>query len=180
MSFITDTENKYTCNICSEEIDNDKIIGLKCDPTKHIFCYDCIFDWYKNMKRSMMYHSSNYNILTMCPICRKNGGKIPLYKDIKYIRGIHSTSSLNINDLKISGICGQKLKSSDDLCSTKGNKEYNGMCKKHYIMSQKICIPVNVTTVDKIKCGVKLKTKEGYCEKTGNNLYGGFCYLHRI
>ena len=26
----------YTCNICSEVIDDDKIIGLKCDPVKHI------------------------------------------------------------------------------------------------------------------------------------------------
>ena len=29
--------NKFICNICSETIDKDKIIGLKCNSKKHIF-----------------------------------------------------------------------------------------------------------------------------------------------
>ena len=96
--FIDNNDNEYKCNICSEIIENDKIIGLRCNPEKHIFCYDCIFDWYNELKINKKFDYSA--TLNMCPICRKNGGLLPLYNGSIYITGIHQNQNLNQNTKK--------------------------------------------------------------------------------
>ena len=138
--FITqceNSENKHTCNICCEKIDSEKIIGLACNPDKHIFCYECITDWYNEIKKKKnhVYHS-NYTIITMCPICRENGGLLPLANDTVYIKGIHIVNYSNKTNKKSSSIsstviCGVKLCTKNGFCSAIGKVEYGGVCGRH-------------------------------------------------
>lgn len=118
--------NNFICNICCLKIDSDKIIGLKCNSKKHVFCFDCINDWYKviqtNMNKSI---NSNYNFIRMCPICRKNGGFLPDL-DNESLKNIHYTNE------ELKQTCGYKLKKKDDYCMNLGQKCYNNLCKKHY------------------------------------------------
>lgn len=131
--FIIDN-NKHVCNICSEEIEKDKVIGLKCDPKKHVFCYDCIISWYIQVNSSSI---NNYPIKNMCPVCRKNGGLIPVYKDDKPLKNINYTSSYIKNNLiimnpdKLPFECGIKFMTSNNFCKLKGNQDFSGFCKKH-------------------------------------------------
>jgi hypothetical protein len=128
--FITNGQ-EYNCNICSEKIDDDKVIGLKCDPTKHIFCYDCILDWYMELSHST---NNNYPIKNMCPICRKNGGLLPLLDESTFIKNIHYDSSKNkivLNPNKKNGECGVLIPSSNLFCKCPGYEELSGFCKKH-------------------------------------------------
>lgn len=126
-------DNKFICNICQCSIEQNKIIGLKCNIKKHVFCYDCIFDWYKEINnniKSYTFHN-NYNIIKMCPICRKNGGFLPNlnYNTHPSIKKIH----YNINHKSdIIQTCGVKLNNNKDYCICVGKKIYNNMCKKHY------------------------------------------------
>lgn len=62
-----------SCNICCEDIEEDRLVTLKCNP-KHFFCYDCISDWYIQLTKL---NSSNNEKCT-CPICKKKGGYLPL------------------------------------------------------------------------------------------------------
>ncbi len=124
--------NKFTCNICSELIPNDKIIGLKCNVKKHIFCYDCINDWYIITKKNMNHNlNSNYNFVRMCPICRKNGGYLPNLND-NYIKEVHYKDKENIIQT-----CGYKLKTKDDYCMNIGKQCFNNLCKKHFNIEEK-------------------------------------------
>lgn len=63
-----------TCNICCEDIQESRLVTLKCNPN-HIFCYDCISDWYFELLKSknVIYHEK-----CTCPICKKFGGYLPL------------------------------------------------------------------------------------------------------
>lgn len=122
--------NNFICNICSSSIENDKIIGLKCNSKKHIFCYDCIMDWYLEIKNSL--HStkySNYNFIHMCPICRKNGGLLPNLNN-NFISDIHYTFDDNRDNMVQT--CGYEIKDKDDYCMCLGKKNYNNLCKKHF------------------------------------------------
>ena len=95
------------CNICSEEIEENQEVKLVCDPSKHIFCIECITEWYKQIKR--LKNVGNYYTLRMCPICRGYGGYLPFREGQIYIKGIHK--SLNQNHTKNEDkICNQKLK----------------------------------------------------------------------
>jgi len=116
-------DNKFICNICAIPIKKN-IIGLKCNSKKHIFCYDCINDWYKEIKKNIKCYGSNYNFIRMCPICRKNGGYLPNL-DNKFINQIHYKGD-------IIKTCGYKLKGKNDYCMNSGKKCYNNLCKKHY------------------------------------------------
>ena len=177
-------ENKYECNICSEEIEDDKIISLKCNPKKHIYCYDCIFEWYLHIHKKK--NRSNYPTLTVCPICRKNGGLLPLYCDIKPIKNIHIINynidhNMNqkvsqVNPSKLSHECGMKFKSKDEYCTFIGKDYYGGFCGLH-----KTIINLTKNNNNKItnKCGLKLKSKDGYCTSSAKSIYGGFCGLHK-
>ena len=127
----------YLCNICSENIDDDKIIGLKCSPDKHFFCYDCIFDWYKEIKNSINNHN-NYSHKNICPICRKNGGFLPIHSNYTPIKGINIFSKVNtpksiniINPDKKPHECGVKLKTKSGYCISTGKFKYGGFCGKH-------------------------------------------------
>ena len=130
-----DSTIKYNCNICSEEIKHDKIVGLKCNPTKHIFCHDCIFDWYKQTAMNKNTHMGN-NEKNICPICRKNGGLLPICNN-KFLKGItvnliENTENIVNNPIKLEKICcNAKLLSKDGFCTAKGKSEFGGLCGKH-------------------------------------------------
>jgi len=124
-------ELKYSCNICLNELDENGI-GLKCNPTKHTFCYECIFDWYKEVKYQK--YSGNYTIICMCPICRKDGGKLLLLNENdEYVKGIHYIKKIVIPKDK----CVAKLVSKDATCKNNAKKECNGLCALHFKIQQK-------------------------------------------
>ena len=151
-SFICINENKkndYICNICSENIDDDKIILLSCcKKIEHIFCYDCIQDWYLTLKKKINNLHNNYQFITMCPICRKNGGLLPVYKDKIYIKDIHY------------------------LFNNEKEENINLNIKEKLITKKKI------EKIEKICCGTKLITKEGYCKNIGKPIYNNLCGKH--
>lgn len=153
------SENKHSCNICCEQIDSDKIVGLACNPDKHIFCYECITDWYNEIKVKKKHHiyHSNYTIITMCPICRENGGLLPLAKDTPYVKGIHivnynnkmsKNSKINKNGTSSSTyipvICGVKLCTKTGFCNSFGKEEYGGVCGRHKSSKKPECVIENI------------------------------------
>lgn len=172
--FIDNNDNEYKCNICSEIIENGKIVGLTCDPEKHIFCYDCIFDWYNELKINKKFDYSS--TLNMCPICRKNGGLLPIYNNSICITGIHQ----NINVKKIN-ICGAKFITKDGFCQFIGKEKYGGFCSKHMLTEPVSSQPVSsqpIQNVSNKECGFKYKTKLGYCKSLGKLEYNNLCGLH--
>jgi len=141
-------DNSCLCNICAETIVSDNAIGLKCNPTKHIFCYECILDWYKELIKNK--NSNNYSIKNMCPICRKSGGLLPVYDKFISIKGIHDIKEV------IKPVITSKLNTLNIVTN----------------------IPNIDPNKQPHKCGAKLKTKTGYCEFVGKPIYGGFCGKH--
>ena len=198
-----ENNNEYKCNICSDNIEKDRIIGLKCNPQKHIFCYDCIFDWYKVLKKK--HGSANYSTLNMCPMCRKNGGLLPTCDGYDIIKNIHDLKSVKtkvvsvndsnnlLNPNKLEHECGFKLLNGNGYCKLVGR--YEGLCGKH--ISKKDLLPKENISVSTEKdnssketldinpqkledeCGMKFKSKSGYCKMKCKEEYGGFCYIHR-
>ena len=135
-------EIKYLCNICLNELD-EKGIGLKCNPTKHTFCYECILDWYSEVKNKK--YSGNYTILCMCPICRQDGGKLPLLNENEEpIKGIHYIKKVVIPKDK----CGAKLVSKNATCKNNAKKECNGLCALHFKIQQKELNKNNDANID--------------------------------
>jgi hypothetical protein len=132
--FIKNNDIDYLCNICSEIISVDNAIGLKCDPEKHIFCYECILNWFKEVNHTK--NSSNYTIKNMCPICRKNGGLLPVHSEFSFNKGINyikiDKDSLFINPDKLENECGVKLKTKLGFCKSIGKELYDGFCGVHY------------------------------------------------
>ena len=130
---VENDENNYICSICKENIKNDKIIGLKCNPSKHIFCYDCIFDWYKELKfKKNMTYQGNYENNT-CPICREYCGLLPRHTDYPYITGIHQKTPIKkVKPVPAEKcICNAKLLSKDGFCKLNGKAEFGGLCWRH-------------------------------------------------
>ena len=174
--------NNNTCSICSDEIAENKGISLSCNPSKHIFCYDCIFDWYYQLKTKP--NVSNYNMARMCPVCRNDGGYLPIIEGFNYIRGIHY-NKVSIPICFEVKKCGYKLKNNNELCSKKGQEKYGGLCLVHHNCSKKNSV-IDVNTENMINniinetitnvsaltninanngiCGAKLKTKNGFCQ----------------
>jgi hypothetical protein len=167
--FIKTNKVKYICNICSEEIEDDKVIGLKCNPDKHIFCYDCIIEWYKELKVSKKNSNMNYDIFNMCPICRDNGGLLPVYKNDKVIKGIHIPNYHLLNKNNLNNKCGMKLLTKNKYCSFIGKPEFNNLCGKHAHL---------FNNTDPIICGIKLLTKDGFCQLSGKSEYNNLCKVH--
>jgi hypothetical protein len=128
-----DPEKKYHCGICSDIIENE-IVSLFCNPTKHIYCYDCISDWFKQVKNKKYVSSTNYDIPNMCPICRNYGGLLPLNNSDTYVKGVHYIPKIKkILPPKIKyDVCGAKLKTKDGFCQVIG--KFNGRCGKHKII----------------------------------------------
>lgn len=171
---------EYKCNICDDIVLNDTIIGLHCDPTKHIFCYQCILDWYTVLKKNTNY--SNYQSLNMCPICKKNGGKLPICNNVTPIKGIH-----NMRTIKKIITCGSPLKSNPSKkCCSKGQDKYGGKCHIHKEIDNSILEPekVALSSTPKIKkhlCNAPLITKIGqFCMATGSHKYAGRCGRHQM
>jgi hypothetical protein len=196
-----DEENEYLCNICAEEIENDKIIVLKCN-SKHIFCYDCISDWYKSLVNNK---TGNYFIKTMCPICRKNGGKLPistlgnkfnkqiyyLYNNLNYCEallkngidkctrikkignycGIHKNYCVVISPNKDTNLCGVKLKSKNGFCSKSGMPKYNGLCCIHGKQNNNVCVSTDNNVCISTDNNVCVSTDNNVCVSTDNNVY---------
>lgn len=176
-------KEEYSCNICNDIIVNDTIIGLFCNPSKHIFCYTCILDWYKTLKKQT--HYSNYSNMNMCPLCMKYGGRLPVCNNEEYIKGIH-----NIKPLR----CGTPLASNPDKkCSLAGR--YGGKCSKHKhtnliekslntsgqpVLDSKICVVIDssIKSDDLKYCSAPLKSKKGeICKNYGK--YNGRCGIHK-
>lgn len=128
----TDNVN-YVCNICTDIIIDNKIIGLSCNPEKHIFCYDCILDWYLQLNKKKK--CGNYPISNMCPICRNHGGLLPILENYTPIKNIHNLKDKKfkkekiINPNKLPHECGVKLKTKEGYCILPG--KYDGFCGKH-------------------------------------------------
>ena len=190
---IKDSSKEYKCNICDDTILNDTIIGLHCDPYKHIFCYQCILDWYTVLKKKT--HYANYQMVTMCPICKQNGGKIPICNDVTPIKGIHT-----MKPIKPFIICGASLKSNPSKkCSARGNDKYGGKCHYHKNIDNPVLISTdsvneNVKTkevsnsentkveknIEKHVCYAPLKTRKGqFCMSVGSHKYAGRCGKHK-
>ena len=166
--FIThkENENKYLCNICSDEIEDDKIIALKCNRKKHIYCYDCIYDWYLQTHKS-----SHYTTKNICPICRKNGGLLPIYGDMKPMKKIHIINNvnninninntinnnikpiINMNPCKLSHECGFKFVCKPGYCLIKGKEIYGGFCGTHFKNVPQSYFKSKVSNDDDIKLG---------------------------
>ena len=144
---IQEDEKEYICNICNDNI-SENIIGLKCNPHKHIFCHDCILDWFKEIKNKK--HTGNYPTNNMCPVCRKNGGFLPCLENAIPIKGIHAEyvdplKKIQITqkpEIKICGASYTKLKETI-ICQCAGKPQYGGFCGRHKKFSTTIQDNVN-------------------------------------
>jgi len=129
-----DGDDLLTCNICAEPIKECELVRLKCNPSKHYFCYTCILDWYKEVKK-LKY--TNFYTMNMCPICRKNGGLLSIININNLattpIHGIHKVTVNKVTSKSntITSICGFKLKTKDGYCQVIGKEKYNGLCGIH-------------------------------------------------
>jgi len=148
--YIKNVNNECLCNICSEKLEIGNSVGLKCNTLKHIFCYECILDWYKESNKN----KNTQTVRNMCPICRKNGGFLPIHKNFNLIKGIHSFKDPVVKE--------HIVKTPID--NPKSNK-YN------------ILTDINPNKLPH-ECGAKLKTKNGYCECNAKSVFGGFCGKH--
>ncbi len=176
----SDPSKKYCCNICDDIILNDTIIGLHCDPDKHIFCYQCILDWYYVLKKNTQY--GNYQMVTMCPICKKNGGKLPICNNVIPVNGIHNMKRVKLpKSFKPVIICGTFLKSDPSKkCSMYGHDKYGGKCYRHKNQELSEDNSNNNSEILNIHlCNAPLKTKKGhFCKSIGSHKYAGRCGKH--
>ena len=186
---IEDIINKHKievpcCQICTEKLEDGKIIVLKCDD-KHFFCYNCIHDWYCSIFKN---NFSNYSIRTQCPICRKNGGKLPLIEGYSFKNYIHYTKKYLAHQKDF--YCCAILKSSDKKCNNKkknGCGDYCGL-HKNYINTQaenqpnsesknpEILVVQQITKKTIVKCCALLKNGNKCKNK---QLANGFCGIHK-
>ena len=124
---------EYKCNICSEIIKDNEIVALKCNVKKHIFCYECISDWFNESDSNKIYRFQN--VKNMCPMCRKPGGKLP-FLDNEF--NDNKIFNKNVNYDICNGLntnCGYFMKKSNKCCFNLGKKEFNFRCGKHKNMS---------------------------------------------
>jgi hypothetical protein len=103
----------------------------------------------------------------MCPICRCNGGLIPIYENDDPIKDIHLIPKL-WNKPK----CGIKLLTKNSYCTFIGKPEYNNLCGLHSHLYKPDINKKNQ------ECGFKFITKDGYCKLTGKSDYNNLCKMH--
>jgi hypothetical protein len=140
---------KCVCNICADEItDLSKKVTLECNP-KHIFCYNCIYEWYDTNKDNKPNNYNDYQYKpTSCPLCFKYGGFLPLPKDdINIIVGIENIHYSPENYIKKSSRCdciskiafGTKNKCNSYPRKTimTSNDKVIKLCYSHYFMYSK-------------------------------------------
>ena len=103
------------CNICGDTCENETV--LKCNPN-HVFCYQCIYDWYIVLLKTNYSHEYKKR---MCPICKKDGGYLAYNTLYVFNNTIHKKQVI---------ICNTPLKSNKNkLCSKIGT--YDGKCFLH-------------------------------------------------
>jgi len=112
------------CNICGDICENETT--LKCN-TEHVFCYVCIYDWFKHLMTANCTYSQYKK--RMCPICKKDGGYLEYYPIYVYNNNIH---------IKKETLCNTpSAKNPSKLCSKKGL--YNGKCYIHNKNNSMVC-----------------------------------------
>jgi hypothetical protein len=130
------------CGICMSPVEGE-IVRLKCNDL-HFFCNDCIIDWYKELKRTKyknMYQKENEFRVRMCPICREDGGLLPLFKKEDYIASIHEKKlykkkkEKKVKEKKVKEKVEKKLcdfeMASGKRCTRLGGEKYGGRCFQH-------------------------------------------------
>lgn len=121
--------DEYVCNICSEKIKEGEVVALKCNVQKHIFCYDCISDWFEESSTNKYYKYQS--VKNMCPMCRKNGGKLPFLEKKSSVNFLMNHNVYYNIDEGIHTNCGHYLKNKKVICYRQGKKEYNYKCGIH-------------------------------------------------
>lgn len=130
------------CGICMSPVEGE-IVRLKCN-NLHFFCNDCIIDWYKELKKTMyknMYKKENEFRVRMCPICREDGGLLPLFKKEDYIASIHEKKIYKNKEKKVKKkkekiekiekkICDYEMMSGKR-CTRLSNEKYGWKCFQH-------------------------------------------------
>lgn len=118
-----------------------EIVRLQCNDT-HYFCNDCIVDWYKELKSTKykyMYKKDYEFRVRMCPICREDGGLLPLFKQEDYIPSIHQKNLYKKKRVKKEKkkkekvekrLCGCDLGKGKS-CSRLANEKYDWKCFQH-------------------------------------------------
>ena len=74
-------DDDIDCPICQEYLKGNDLVRLLC---YHAFHHDCVLDWYKVAQ-------NKYDTIRTCPLCRENGGYLPLKRGQEKISGIHWT-----------------------------------------------------------------------------------------
>lgn len=126
-------EGKLECNICREGIER-RLVRLKCNPQLHYFCEECITDWYKQLKKDKYkyeYQKENEFKVRMCPICRLDGGLLPLFHLDSYIPSIHEKK------LYKEFVACKFEKKGGVRCKRRGCDEYDDFCLQHFEMDKK-------------------------------------------
>ncbi len=135
-----------SCNICTEDIKSEELVTLICNPN-HTFCYTCIFDWYNiikhNTETSVFGSTNSDNKQCTCPICKKDGGVLPLLPPhTENIIGIHVKGKtpyiFGSNSGLFGGVAGSKCDHKD--CNFQyshinvhsKNKLYKNLCYTHF------------------------------------------------
>jgi hypothetical protein len=129
------------CGICMSPVEGE-IVRLKCNDL-HFFCNDCIIDWYKELKKTKyknMYKQENEFRVRMCPICREDGGLLPLFKKEDYIASIHEKKlykkkkkekkEKKVKEKVEKKVCDVEM-SSGKRCTRLGGEKYGGRCFQH-------------------------------------------------
>ncbi len=129
------------CNICMSPVEGE-IVRLQCNDT-HYFCNDCIVDWYKELKSKKykyMYKKDYEFRVRMCPICREDGGLLPLFKQEEYIPSIHHKNLYKKKKVKKGKkkedvevkkrLCGFEIGNGRS-CSRLANEKYDWRCFQH-------------------------------------------------
>lgn len=186
-----DNSEKYTCNICVDDIDsNSELVQLKCNPN-HYFCYQCIYDWYLKCDKYTGY-GNQYPERT-CPICKKNGGYLPLNSNYKTIDTIHSVPKCSFysyakcqNSVKENNMCELHFKyTNNKCCVNECNKPLYNIyeaysssfsksfyCNDHYLSTTNKCNePIE------FDLGSNKKTIN-YCTGRKFKKFGNKCSLH--
>lgn len=148
------TKTEHICNICTDNIDIDDLIILKCNDL-HVFCYDCIYSWFKLCEKNIgSYYEYKHR---MCPICKKDGGLLPN----KY----NEDPKPNIHDIPLCKFEGCHQKMTIKEIKTKNDL---GLCLKHYCLEKLIC--QHKTKYSNIICGLHAT----------NSDIGTYCTTHKI
>ena len=106
----------------------------------------------------------------MCPICRKDGGRILHNTKYDYLSTIHISNKSQL-------CCGINGKP----CTLSGSVAFNGMCFKHYHLKSNSDsdLDTSVKISSPHLCNFKYITKKGYCTSKGKEIYGGLCGVHK-